>query len=383
MEAFLHGGAYHFLFTVVAFLVVLTVLVFVHELGHYLIARRNGVKIDVFSIGFGPELFGWYDRAGTRWKFSAIPLGGYVKMFGDSDPSSGLATPLLAQMTAAEREASFHGKRLGQRAAIVAGGPGANFVFAIVVLALLFMTYGEPFTPAEVGQVTADSAAAKAGVQVGDVITSIDGRAIERFEDVQQIVRLNPGSPMTIVVQRAGAPVTLNVTPSLTEFTDRFGNSHKIGMLGIGHSGVEYVRRDPLTAMWRSVAETWNMSAATFQAMYQIVIGSRPSDELGGPLRIAQISGEVAQIGIGPLLSFMAVLSINLGLINLFPVPVLDGGHLLFYAAEAIRGKPLGQRAQEYGFRIGLALVLTLMVFATWNDLVHVGIVEFVKRLVT
>jgi regulator of sigma E protease len=245
------------------------------------------------------------------------------------------------------------------------------------------MTYGEPFTPAEIGQVTADSAAAKAGMQVGDVITSIDGQTIDRFEDVQQIVRLNPGSQMTIVVRRNNEPVTLHVTPSLTEFTDRFGGSHKIGLLGIGHSGVDYVRRAPLTAMYRSVAETWNMSAATFQALWQIIVGSRPSDELGGPLRIAQISGEVAQIGIGPLLSFMAVLSINLGLINLFPVPVLDGGHLLFYAAEAIRGKPLGQRAQEYGFRIGLALVLTLMVFATWNDLVHVGIVEFVKRLVT
>jgi regulator of sigma E protease len=383
MEAFFHAGAGHFIWIVFWFLVVLTVLVFVHELGHYLIARRNGVRIEVFSIGFGPELFGWHDRAGTRWKFSAVPLGGYVKMFGDVDPSSGMATPLFAQMSASDREVSFHGKRLGQRAAIVAGGPLANFVFAVVVLALLFMTYGEPFTPAEIGQVTADSAAAKAGMQVGDVITSIDGQTIDRFEDVQQIVRLNPGSQMTIVVRRNNEPVTLHVTPSLTEFTDRFGGSHKIGLLGIGHSGVDYVRRAPLTAMYRSVAETWNMSAATFQALWQIIVGSRPSDELGGPLRIAQISGEVAQIGIGPLLSFMAVLSINLGLINLFPVPVLDGGHLLFYAAEAIRGKPLGQRAQEYGFRIGLALVLTLMVFATWNDLVHVGIVEFVKRLVT
>jgi regulator of sigma E protease len=383
IEAFLHGGAGHFLWVVFWFLVVLTVLVFVHELGHYLIARKNGVRIEVFSIGFGPEIFGWHDRAGTRWKFSAVPLGGYVKMFGDNDPSSGLPNTVFAQMSPADREVSFHGKRLGQRAAIVAGGPIANFAFAIVVLALLFMTFGEPFTPPEVGQVTTNSAAAKAGMQVGDVITSIDGQPIERFEDVQQIVRLNPGTPMTIVVKRNGEPVTLHVTPTLTEFTDRFGSTHKIGLLGIGHSGVDYVRRAPWTAVYRSVAETWNMSAATFQAMWQIIIGSRPSDELGGPLRIAQISGEVAQTGIGPLLSFMAVLSINLGLINLFPVPVLDGGHLLFYAAEAIRGKPLGQRAQEYGFRIGLALVLTLMVFVTWNDLVHVGIVEFVKRLVT
>jgi len=284
---------------------------------------------------------------------------------------SGLALASLSQLSPAEREISFHGKRLGQRAAIVAGGPVANFVFAIVVLALLFMTYGQPFTPAEVGQVQPNSAAEQAGVKPGDKIVSIDDRPIERFEDVQQLVRLNPGVAMSIVVQRAGQPVTLTVTPARVQQTDRFGDRHEIGLLGIGRSGVEYVRRDPLTAFGRAVSETWNLSVATLEAMWQIIIGTRASDELGGPLRIAQMSGEVAQSGAVPLLWFMAVLSINLGLINLFPVPVLDGGHLLFYAAEAIRGKPLGQRAQEYGFRIGLAMVLTLMVFATWNDIVH------------
>src|SRR5216683_997161 len=317
---FLHGGFFY----VVVFLVVLTVLVFVHELGHYLIARRNGVRVEVFSIGFGPELFGWWDRAGTRWKFSTIPLGGYVKMFGDSDASSGLPIARLGELTAAEREVSFPCKRLGQRAAIVAGGPLANFVFAIVVLALLFMTYGQPFTPAEVGQVMPGSAAEAGGIHPGDAIVSIDGRSVERFEDVQQVVRLNPSVPMTMVVRRDGGLANLQVTPSLIEESDRLG------------------RR-----------------------------------------RIGQLSGEVAQLGVGPLLWFMAILSVNLGLINLFPVPVLDGGHLLFYAAEAIRGKPLGQRAQEYGFRLGLALVLTLMVFATWNDLVQVGLVDLIKRLVT
>jgi len=371
------------LWVVFWFLVVLTVLVFVHELGHYLVARRNGVRIEVFSIGFGPELFGWNDRAGTRWKFSAVPLGGYVRMFGDNDVSSGLPSAVLGRLTPAEREVSFHHKRLGQRAAIVAGGPLANFAFAIVVLAGLFMTYGQPFTPAEIGQVVPGSAAEHAGMLAGDVIVKIDDRAIERFEDVQHLVRLNPEKAMVIAVKRADQVVTLNATPSRKEVADRFGNRHQIGQLGIGHGGVEYVRRDPLTAVTRAVGETWTLSTATFEAIWQIIIGARASDELGGPLRIAQMSGEVAQSGIVPLFWFMAVLSINLGLINLFPVPVLDGGHLLFYAAEAIRGKPLGQRAQEYGFRIGLALVLTLMVFATWNDLVHIGIVEFVKRLVT
>ena len=378
LVALLHGS----LLYVGVFLVVLTVLVFVHELGHYLIARRNGVRIEVFSIGFGPEIFGWWDRTGTRWKFSAIPLGGYVKMFGDSDASSGLPIARLGQLTAAEREVSFHCKRLGQRAAIVAGGPLANFIFAIVVLALLFMTYGQPFTPPDVGQVLPGSAAEAGGLKAGDTIVSIDGSAIERFEDVQQIVRLNPNVEMTVVVKREGEPVTLHVTPSRVEESDRLGR-HQIGQLGIRGGGSKYIQRDPASAVVRAFGETWNLSSTTLEAMWQMVIGTRTTDELGGPLRIAQLSGEVAQGGLVPLLWFMAVLSVNLGLINLFPVPVLDGGHLLFYAAEAIRGKPLGQRAQEYGFRVGLALVLTLMVFATWNDLVHTGIVDLVKRFVT
>jgi regulator of sigma E protease len=379
MIEFLHHGLAY----LIPFLLILTVLVFVHEFGHYLVARWNRVRVEVFSIGFGSELFGWWDSAGTRWKFSTIPLGGYVKMFGDADASSGLPAAGLARMAQAEREVSFHYKRLGQRAAIVAAGPAANFVFAIVVLAVLFMTFGQPYTPADVGQVQPGSAAEQAGMRPGDVMLSIDGRSIARFEDVQQAVRLNPGVPMAIVVRRDGREIELRVTPSRTELTDRFGNHYEIGLLGIARSGMEYVKRDPLTALLQAGNETWELSVGTLKAMWQIVIGTRAADELGGPLRIAQMSGEVAQGGIVAVLWFMAVLSINLGLINLFPVPVLDGGHLLFYVAEAVRGKPLGQRAQEYGFRIGLALVLTLMVFATWNDLVHLRIVEFVKGLVT
>jgi regulator of sigma E protease len=379
MIGFLHNGFNY----IIPFLVILTVLVFVHEFGHYWIARRNGVRIEIFSIGFGPELFGWWDRSGTRWKFSAIPLGGYVKMFGDSDGSSLLPTAGIAGMAQAEREVSFHGKRLGQRAAIVAAGPAANFVFAVVVLAGLFMTWGQPFTPAEVGQVSPGSAAAQAGIMPGDVILSINGQPVRRFEDIQQAVRLNPGVKMTLVVKRDAQQLNLEATPTQTKMTDRFGNNYQVGLLGISRSGVEYIRRDPATAVLQAGAETWNLSVSTVKAVWQIAIGTRTTDELGGPLRIAQMSGEVAQGGIVAVLWFMAVLSINLGLINLFPIPVLDGGHLLFYAAEAIRGRPLGQRAQEYGFRIGLALVLTLMVFATWNDIVHLRIVEFVKGLVT
>jgi regulator of sigma E protease len=372
LTALLQHGIAHAAWIVFWFLVVLTVLVFVHELGHYLIARWNGVRIEVFSIGFGPELFGWNDRAGTRWKFSAIPLGGYVRMFGDEDATSVLPGSGLANLTEAERSVSFHHKRLRQRVAVVAGGPLANFVFAIVVLSALFMTYGEPFTPAEVGEVLPGSAAEHAGFRAGDVIIRIDDHAIERFEDVQRLVALHLDAPMTVVVRRDGQPVTLQATPTLAEDKDHFGYRHQRGQLGIKHSGVEYVKRGPLTAVVNSVGDTWSLCKSTMEAMWQIVLGVRSSDELGGPVRIAQMSGEVARGGPMPLLWFIAMLSVNLGLINLFPVPVLDGGHLLFYAAEAIRGKPLGQRAQEYGFRIGLALVLTLMVFATWNDLVQV-----------
>src|SRR6201987_2176091 len=383
MIEFLKGFTqlHNLFYSVLWFVVILTVLVFVHEFGHYIIARWNRVRVEVFSIGFGPELFGWWDRAGTRWKFSAIPLGGYVKMFGGSDATSGLPAPGLSRLSQAERDISFHYKRLGQRAAIVAAGPAANFLFAIVALAVLFMTYGHPFTPAEVGQVQPGSAAEQGGMLPGDVILKIDGRAVHRFEDVQQEVRLNPNVPMTIVVRRDGEEKTLHVTPSRTELTDRFGNHYEIGFLGISRSGMEYVKRDPATAVVQAGTETWDLTAGTLQAMWQIVKGTRATDELGGPLRIAQMSGEVAQSGVVAVLWFMAVLSINLGLINLFPVPVLDGGPLLFYAAEAVRGKPLGQRTQEFGFRIGLALVLTLMVFVTWGDLVHLGIWSRLKGL--
>jgi len=364
------------------FLVVLTVLVFVHELGHYLVARWNGVKVETFSIGFGPELFGWNNRAGTRWKVSAIPLGGYVKMFGDADPAS-MPSADIREMTAEERAVAFHHKRLGQRAAIVAAGPLANFLFAIVALAGLFATLGQPFTPPQVGSVQEGSAAQASGVQPGDTIVSIDGQKIERFEDVQRLVRLDPGKALAVMVHRGDQDVTLSVTPKMSEVTDRFGNKHQYGLLGIVGQGVQYVRYNPISAVGRALGETSEIVGGTLQAVWQMIIGARSTDELGGPLRIAQMSGEVAQYGFSAILPFMAVLSINLGLINLFPIPVLDGGHLLFYAAEAVRGRPLGQRAQEYGFRFGLALVLTLMVFATWNDLVHLHIVEFLKGLVT
>jgi regulator of sigma E protease len=367
---------------VVPFLIVLTVLVFVHELGHYWVARRCGVRVEVFSIGFGPELFGWTDRAGTRWKFSAVPLGGYVKMFGDADAAS---TPgaELAEMTEEEKAVSFHHKTLGQRAAVVAAGPIANFLFALIVFAGLFVIVGQPFTPPEIGGVLPDSAAERAGLKAGDRIVAINDQPIERFEEIQRIIQLNLDSPLTLVVRRDGKDLRLNAQPTIVEEQDRLGNKMRLARLGIRGGGVEFVRYGPGTAIWRALGETYHQTTGTLKAVGQIITGQRNSEELGGPIRIAQMSGEVAQGGIASLLVFMAVLSVNLGLINLFPVPMLDGGHLLFYGAEALRGRPLGARAQEYGFRIGLVLVFSLMVFATWNDLVHLRVVQYLVGLVS
>jgi regulator of sigma E protease len=367
---------------VVWFLVVLTVLVFVHELGHYWVARRNGVRVEVFSIGFGPELFGWTDRAGTRWKISSIPLGGYVKMFGDADPAS---TPdaNLATMSPEERAVSFHHKRLGQRVAVVAAGPIANFLFAIVVFAAVYSIVGQPFTPAEVTSVLPGSAAERAGLEPGDRIIRINGEEIERFEQIQKMILLNLDRPVTLVVLRDGRERSLTASPTIDEATDNRGNIVRTPRLGITGKKVEFVRHGPVESIWRGVAETWVQTAGTIQALGQIITGRRQTDELGGPIRIAEMSGDVARGGPASLLVFMAVLSVNLGLINLFPVPMLDGGHLLFYTVEGLRGRPLGPRAQEYGFRIGLVLVFSLMLFATWNDLSRLPFVKYLVSLVS
>jgi regulator of sigma E protease len=368
---------------VVWFLVVLTVLVFVHELGHYWVARRNGVRVEVFSIGFGPELFGWTDRAGTRWKISAVPLGGYVKMFGDADPASTPDTGNLSQMSDAERSVSFHHKRLGQRAAIVAAGPIANFLFAIVIFAGVYSIVGQPFTPPEITGITEGSAAEQAGLKPGDRIVRINGVEIERFEQIREIILLNLDRPVELVVLRDGQERTVTASPRIDETTDSRGNVVRTPLLGIVGKKVEFVRHGPVESIWRGVAETWRQTAGTVQALGQIITGRRQTDELGGPIRIAEMSGDVARGGPVALLIFMAVLSVNLGLINLFPVPMLDGGHLLFYGVEGLRGRPLGARAQEYGFRIGLVLVFSLMLFATWNDLSRLPFVKYLVSLVS
>jgi regulator of sigma E protease len=375
------GGLPHYL---ISFLVILTVLVFVHELGHFWVARRCGVRVEVFSIGFGPELFGFNDRRGTRWKFSALPLGGYVKMFGHTETVTepdGRERP----MTLDEQQVAFHYKPLSQRAAVVVAGPLANFLFAIVLLAGLFTLYGQPYSPAVIGGVVEGGAAEAAGMMPGDRILSVNGRAIERFEDVANIVQLGLDEPLVVVVERGGAQLTLSAQPTVIEETDLLGNKHRIGRLGISSSAPsEVMRYDPLTAVWQATKQTYELSAGTLKAVWQMVTGTRSSEEIGGVLRIAQMSGEVTQMGFASAVFFAAVLSINLGLINLFPVPMLDGGHLAFYAFEALRGRPLGARAQEWGFRIGLVLVFALFVFATRNDLMSFpAVARFIERLIT
>jgi regulator of sigma E protease len=362
---------------VVPFLFVLTIVVFFHELGHFLVARWNGVKVLTFSLGFGPELIGFNDRLGTRWKISAIPLGGYVKFFGDESEASTPSSASLAAMTPEERAGSFHHKRVGPRAAIVAAGPIANFILAIVIFTGVFTLFGKPTTSARVDKVQENSPAAAAGFQPGDIVLSIDGSKIDSFSDMQRIVGVESGRSLKFTVKRGDATVDLQATPEFREIKDSFGNAHRQGVLGItratGPGDVVTERVDPLTGLWLGIKETWFVIDRTLAYIGGIFTGREAADQLGGPLRIAQISGQVATIGFTPLLHLAAVLSISIGLLNLFPVPLLDGGHLLFYLVEAVRGRPLSERAQEMGFRIGLGLVLMLMVFATYNDILHLA----------
>jgi len=356
---------------VVPFLFVLTIVVFFHELGHFLVARWCGVRVLVFSIGFGPELFGINDRHGTRWKLCAIPLGGYVKFFGDENAASAPDQETLGEMSETERSESFHYKPVRQRAAIVAAGPIANFLLAIVIFAAVFTFYGKQSAPARVETVQPASAAQAAGFQPGDLIVSIDGRTVETFTDMQRIVSAAAGQTLQIVIDRGGARTTLKATPAMTELKDNFGNVHRLGVLGITGAREPPQRVNPFTAVKLGVEETWFVVERTLSYIGGVVTGRESADQLGGPIRIAQVSGQVATAGFVALIHLAAVLSISIGLLNLFPIPLLDGGHLLFYAIEGLRGRPLSDRAQEYGFRFGLALVLLLMLFATYNDLLH------------
>lgn len=362
----------------VAFLFVLTIVVFVHEFGHFWVGRRCGVGVKAFSIGFGRELFGWYDRHGTRWKLSAVPLGGYVKFVGDMNGASVPDDAALAGMSAAERAVSFHHQPLWKRAAIVAAGPVANFILAILVFAAITYTNGRQVLIPRVETVQAGSPAEAAGFRAGDIVVAIDGREITSFTELQRTVSTSGGDLLVFVVDRGGERLTLTATPIAREVEVPGFGKQRMGVLGIQGSrnpaDASHVRYGALDSVGIGVSETWNVVERTMNYLGKLVSGRESPQQLSGPIGIMRVSGEVASSGgIGPLVGLVAVLSVSIGLLNLFPVPLLDGGHLLFYAVEAARGRPLSERAQEIGFGIGLALVVMLMLFATWNDIVHLG----------
>lgn len=364
-----------------SFLIVLTVVVFIHEFGHYWVARLCGVRVEVFSIGFGRELFGRNDRHGTRWKVSLIPLGGYVRFFGDDSVISNPGAE-TKEMSPEDKAVCFHHKSLGQRAAIVAAGPMANFLLSIVLLSIMFVFVGRGYTPAVVDTVLPDSAAAEAGFQPGDRVIGIDDKTIERFEALRDIVMFSPGVAMLMTIERNGEHLQLPVTPRVHEYEDSLGNIHEVGRLGISVEAREYVKLSPFAAVPAAVADTYGLVARSLQGLAEVVSGKRDSSELGGPIMIAQMSGKSAEVGFLAVIHFIVLLSASLGLINLFPIPLLDGGHLAFYSVEALRGKPLSMRAQEYGYMVGLALVVTLMLVVTVNDLSRPSVLEFFSRLV-
>ncbi|MGI8526860.1 MAG: RIP metalloprotease RseP [Pseudolabrys sp.] len=358
---------------IIPFLFVLTIVVFFHELGHFLVARWCGIRVLVFSIGFGPELAGFNDRHGTRWKIAAVPLGGFVKFLGDENAASAPDQSALAGMNEADKRESFAGQKVASRAAVVAAGPIANFILAIVIFAGIFMLFGKQTTSARVDAVQPESAASAAGFKPGDLVSAINGRKIDSFADMQRIVSSSAGETLSIDVERGASHLTFKAIPALKELKDSFGNVHRIGVLGISRSmaadDIKTERVGPLSGIVMGAEETWFVVDRTISYIAGIFAGREAADQLGGPIRIAQVSGQVATAGFVPLIHLAAVLSVSIGLLNLFPIPLLDGGHLLFYAIEAIRGKPLSERAQEVGFRIGLALVVMLMVFATFNDI--------------
>ena len=356
---------------IIPFLFVLTIIVFFHELGHFLVARWCGIKVLVFSIGFGPELVGFNDRHGTRWKLSAIPLGGYVKFFGDENAASVPDADAIAAMNASERRVSFFHKSVGARAAVVAAGPIANFLLAIAIFASLFTIFGKQETAPRVDEVVAGSAAEAAGFQPGDVVLSINGKPISNFREMQEIVALSADEALAIVVDRGGVTLTLNATPRLSTDKDSLG----MARLGIsqknGPKDVRTIKYSPLGALVEATKQTWSMVDQTLAYLGKVFVGRASTAQLGGPLRIAQMSGQAASLGFPTLMNLAGFISVSIGLLNLFPIPLLDGGHLLFYSIEAVRGRPLSERVQEVGFRIGFAIIVMLMIFTVWNDVSH------------
>ena len=367
---FLHGLA---VFGIIPFLIVLTIIVFFHELGHFLVARSVGVKVLTFSLGFGPELFGFYDRYGTRWKVSAVPLGGYVKFFGDENAASVPDHEAAAAMSEAERRVSFVHKGVGARSAVVVAGPIANFILSVLLFAAIFISAGRPIVPARIDEVVSDSAAAAAGLQAGDLVVAIDGRPVSGFTDMQRIVAGSAGRMLTLTIDRGGARQDIKATPTATTFCNAV-----LGIKKTHADEVSFQTERPDAALALGVRETYFVVERSLCFVAGVFVGRESASQLGGPIGIAKAAGDAWTTGldsgglgaaIAQLVYLSAFLSASIGLLNLFPIPLLDGGHLLFYAIELVRGRPLSERAQEFGFRIGLAIVVVLMLFATKNDI--------------
>ncbi|MGB3722748.1 MAG: RIP metalloprotease RseP [Pacificimonas sp.] len=370
------------LFTIAMFILMIGPLVFVHEMGHYLVGRLFGTKVESFSIGFGRQLAGWTDRRGTVWRLSLLPLGGYVKFAGDAN-AAGAGSDGLDEIPAGERHRYFAFKPLWQRALIVLAGPAINFLFAVIIFAGFLFMMGNPTMPTLVGQVQEGSAAAEAGILPGDTIVALDGDRIDEWSELTQRVVINPGNAMTVEVLREGAPVTLSVTPKVIETIDRFGNRGRIGQMGVT-SGGQYEVED--VGLFESVGLGVEQTGAAVSQMVsifrQLIFGERSIKELGGPLKIGQLSGQVGSEGAPSFIWFMAFISINLGFINLLPIPMLDGGHLALYAAEALRGgRPVPEKAQQWAFMGGFALVASFMLVVTVNDLASFGLWGHVRGL--
>ncbi|MBV9992534.1 MAG: RIP metalloprotease RseP [Alphaproteobacteria bacterium] len=358
---------------VLPFLFVITAVVFFHELGHYSVARLFGVRVETFSLGFGREIVGRTDKHGTRWKIGWLPVGGYVKFFGDADAASQPDREAAETMTVAERKVSLQHKPLWQRSLVVAAGPFANFILAIAIFMLTLMLVGRVVIPPVIGTVAHGSPAEAAGIRTGDVVRDIEGTSIHEFGQLPEIVSTSAGQELAITLQRGERQYTVHVMPRNTNRTV-LGSSETIPILGVTSSAKvkpAVVRYGPVEAFGESLSETWAIIAGTFKGFKQLILGRTDSRQLHGTVSIVVMTKNIAEFGFLALVQLIALLSVSIGLINLFPIPVLDGGHLLYYGCEAVLGRPLGERAQEVGFRFGLALVLGLMIFSFWNDLAH------------
>lgn len=358
-----------------SFIVIISVIVFIHEYGHYIVAKKAGVRIECFSIGFGKEIIGWNDKSGTRWMISLVPLGGYVKMFGDDTAASNPDSEKIKSMSEEDRKVAFPTQPLLSKFLIVFAGPAANYLLAIVILSFFFFHYGRAETTSKIGTVYEEGAAYEAGIREGDIITDINGEEITRFSQLQQIVSLHPDIKLDVKYERDGKEFAINLTPKKVTTEDIFNNKIDIGRIGVTASGAAvYKELNFFESILASIEESYTISVRTLTALGQMVVGDRNADQLSGMLRIAEYSGKSVDKGMKTVFWFMAILSINLGLLNLFPIPMLDGGHLFFYIIEFIRGKPVSENAQEVLFRIGFSLLVLLMVFATYNDLKHFDI---------